>query len=120
MGILRKDIIDSIKEQPESPFRTRGAFSYRSMRGVAVWLKFEIPAGAAPFTVSAAMLEGEGQRALKVLGVWPPRPLVPDTDGTAVVIVEAQWAKGVDQVPYTLTLVEAGGQRIIIKKVTFP
>jgi uncharacterized protein (TIGR02268 family) len=118
-GILTTRIEHNISPRPGNAFKAREVASHRSKRGVAVQLKLEIPADAAPFTVGGAKLEAKGQGELPLLGVWPPGPLVPDTKGRALVIAEAKAgeAKG----PFTLTLWGEPGQgKIIIDKVTFP
>jgi uncharacterized protein (TIGR02268 family) len=118
-GIGVADISWSVTQRPQNPFWAENVASYRSKRGVAVQLRLMIPAGAAPFTLGGAKLEGKGQGELAVLGVWPPGPLVPDEEGKALVIVEAN--AGETQGPLTLTLWEAGGPgKIVIDKVTFP
>ncbi len=118
-GIVAADITSSKTERPQNPFRAEKVSSYRSKRSVAVEVQLTIPAGAAPFTLGGAKLEGKGQGELAVLGVWPPGLLVPDEQGIALVIVAAKPGKA--QGPLTLTLWEAGGPgKIVIDKVTFP
>jgi hypothetical protein len=88
---------------------------------MAVALELVIPAGATPFAVGRAKLEGKGQNELTVLGVWPAGLLIPDKDGNALVIVEAKASEGTAQGPFTLKLWDEGGKVITtIDKVTFP
>jgi uncharacterized protein (TIGR02268 family) len=95
--------------------------SYRSGLGVTVELRLRIPAGAAPYAVGGAKLEGKGQNELTVLEVWPAGPLVLGEDGTALVVVEAKAMAGEASGPFSLKLWEDGGKRIILlDKVTFP
>jgi uncharacterized protein (TIGR02268 family) len=120
-GITPMVITRSIAQRPGNPFSMPEVTSYRSKRGVALQLKLVIPAGAAPFTVGGAKLGETGQGELEVLGVWPPGPLVPDTEGRARVIVEAKAGAGEARGPFTLTLWEERGPRkIVIDKATFP
>ena len=121
-GISPMDITRSIAERPGNPFNVPEVSSYHSKHGVAVQLKLVMPAGAAPFTVGGAKLEGKEQGALEVLGVWPPWPLVPGKADRGLVIVEAKAAAGEAQGPFTLTLWEEGGpqRKVVIDHVTFP
>jgi uncharacterized protein (TIGR02268 family) len=120
-GVLSADLSERIQWLPSSALSVTLAHAYRAPGRVALRLRLENPAGAAPWAAEGATLAQAGRTgaALKVLTVWQ-RALIPG-GGFDMLVVDAEAPENELQGPFVLKLWEAGGTRTVtLGGVTFP
>ncbi len=90
-GVAAEEITERITRHPASALTVLRTHAYRAATRVAVRLRLENPAGAAPWAAEGASLVPAGRQGveLKVLSVWQEAPIAGGAAGKLVVEAEA-------------------------------
>ncbi|PTL84135.1 DUF2381 family protein [Vitiosangium sp. GDMCC 1.1324] len=117
-GVRAQEISESIHQRPGETLQVFRANSYHAKERVAVELNVG-NTGTAPWTVEWAELVGRNGKRLRIISVWPLKPIPPGEPLRLVVEAEATEEQARDT--FILKLWEANGPRTItLRGVTFP
>jgi len=121
-GVSARAINKSIAQATRNAFTVSSATAFRSAARVAVEVILELPENAPAWKPEGAALTLQGGKGieLKVVTLWPSKPLSPAVIGGSV-IVEAETSAAVKTGTFTLKLWDASGMRTVtISGIKFP